>query len=246
MFFATRMVLGSGQLPAHSGLLAEVYCRLFAFRFMLFVFGRGSVLTVMCLAVERWVSIVKPLYFKTSFSTRRVYAYLALIWGVSFFIRFDKFYTARASGTRCYRVSIMNKEEETILIIVYLLITFFVPMIITWSAFLHIWILLRKVHWTKARGVTAKKRLVRMCAVTVLLMTICWFPASISLLVWRFVEGGNVRETVQKSFWTLAMFNSCCNPTVYYFTNKEYRREINNLLCSLCWCYKHRSLLRQL
>lgn len=77
----------------------------------------------------------------------------------------------------------------------------------------------------------AKKSVVRMLVIVVVLFSVCWLPFHVVVLYDNF--GGKytnvVLELVMFSLW-LSFANSCCNPVVYAVLNRNYRREFGRLL----------------
>ena len=212
----------------------ELFCRLIASTYFLFVFGKGSTLTIMCLAMERWFSVVKPLKYKYAFKRGRLLLYIAIIWAFSCFTQINELFIMKISHGICVRSSPpYSVKTEKILTLMHILATFFVPSIVTWVTFAHVWLHVRSttVHHRKrlSNYERAKQKLIHMCALTALLLTVCWFPAEIFFLLKEF----NV-VLLSFSFYQftdmLAMSNSCFNPWVYFLYNREYRRAFLNLV----------------
>ena len=222
-FIPGMILLWQGQFPFDEGSGVEIFCRLINSRILLYTFGKASLLTVLCLAVERWVSMVKPIYFRTSFSKKRVIVYLVLIWTTSVVCHLK----CRPDKNKFKKLSRTGYIWFTI---GYVTVTFFLPLTITWLTFAHIWYVLKKSTAVETRStLKAKRRLQRMCAITALLLSVCWFPSEVSMVTHRFfsIHPMNFANGVLVA---LSMFNSCTSPLVYYVTNMEYRREINRLL----------------
>ena len=223
-----------GQLPFDEGPGFDIFCRLINSRFLLYTFGKASLLTVLCLAVERWVSMVKPIYFRTSFSKKRVIVYLVLIWTTSVVCHLKNIFDFHAIGAKCRpdknKFMKLSRTGYIWFTIGYVTVTFFLPLAITWLTFAHIWYVLTKSPAVETRSTLKTKcRLLRMCAITALLLSVCWLPAEVSMVTHRFLSicPWNFANGILVA---LSMFNSCTNPLVYYVTNMEYRREIKRLL----------------
>ena len=66
------------------------------------------------------------------------------------------------------------------MIIIYSLISFYIPCLIAWASFAHIALLFKTspmVRFYGDRQRAQQKALLRMCAVTSVFMTLRWFPA---------------------------------------------------------------------
>ena len=232
MCFTPKMVHGGRPLSTEVGPGIEIFCRLISSRFLLYTFGKASVLTVLCLAVDRWVSMVKPIYFRTSFSEKRAIVYLVLIWITSTVCHLKHVFQNKMNGKKCVRVSLSeNLSHESLrwILVGYLSVTFYFPLIVTWFTFAYIWYVLKRKSTVESISVAmAKHRLLNMCAVTGLLLTVCWLPVE-KMLVVKVFGGIKLASVANGILIWLSMFNSCGNPLVCYFTNMEYRREVERL-----------------
>ena len=227
-------VLGQEYYYVDDNIAGELFCRLIGSTYFLFLFGKGSTLTIMCLAIERWFSVVKPLKYKYAFKRGRLLSYIAIIWAFSCFTQINELFIMKTSQGICVRSSPpYNVKTEKILTLLHILATFFVPSIVTWVTFAHVWLHVRSTmvyHRSRLSNYErAKQKLIRMCALTALLLTVCWFPAEMFFILKEF----NV-ISLSLSFYQftdmLAMSNSCFNPWVYFLYNREYRRAFLSLV----------------
>lgn len=187
----------------------------------------------MCLAIERWFSVVKPLKYKYAFKRGRLLLYIAVIWAFSCFTQINELFIMKPSHGICVKSHLpYSKETEKVLTLLHILATFFVPSIVTWVTFGHVWFHVRRAISHRRRLSNyerAKQKLIRMCALTALLLTVCWFPAEMFFILKEFrvvsLPFGFYQFTDM-----LAMSNSCFNPWVYYLYNKEYRRAFLSLV----------------
>lgn len=227
-------VLGQEHLSVNDNIAGEVFCRLIGSTYFLFLFGKGSTLTVMCLAIERWFSVVKPLKYKYAFKRGRLLLYIAIIWAFSCFTQINELFIMKPShqGTCEKSAPPYSKKTEKILTLLHILATFFVPSIVTWVTFAHVWLHVRtainhNAHLSNYER--AKQKLMRMCALTALLLTVCWFPAEMFFILKEF-NVVRLSLSFYQSTDMLAMSNSCFNPWVYFLYNQEYRRAFLSLV----------------
>lgn len=183
-------VLGQQYLLVNDNIAGEVFCRLISSTYFLFLFGKGSTLTVMCLAIERWFSVVKPLKYKYAFKRGRLLLYIAIIWVFSCCTQINELFIMKPSNGICKKGNPPYSEKtEKILTLLHILATFFVPSIVTWVTFAHVWLHVRAGINHRARLSNyerAKQKLIRMCALTALLLTVCWFPAEMFFILKEF------------------------------------------------------------
>ncbi|KAL9950286.1 hypothetical protein ACROYT_G042764 [Oculina patagonica] len=223
------------KFPYPSGLAGEIYCRLIGSTYILFIFGKASTSTIMCLAIDRWYSIVKPIRYKTAFSKRRLYMYITLIWASAAITQINELFITEVTvdGLCTFVTPFYGAEAERILILLHVVITFYIPSIVTWVTFGHIWMHMRQPNIRRhLDNNKATKRLLRMCALAAFFLTVCWFPTETFFILFKFKI---LELPFEVNLFTsiLAMSNSCLNPWIYCLSNREYRREFVRLLCCI-------------
>lgn len=188
----------------------------------------------MCLAIDRWYSIVKPIRYKTAFSKRRLYLYITLIWASAAITQINElFITVVEDGLCTFTTPFYGEKTERILILFHVIITFYIPSIVTWVTFGHIWMHMRQPNIRRhLDNNKATKRLLRMCALAAFFLTLSWLPAETFFILYKFEI---LRLPFEFYLFTsiLAMSNSCFNPWIYCLSNREYRREFVRLLCCM-------------
>ncbi|EDO36333.1 predicted protein [Nematostella vectensis] len=224
------------SFPVMSGGNGRAFCRAIFSTYCLFVCGKASNTTIMCLAIERWCAVVRPTKYKANFNRKRVSLYIALIWLAAAATEvFELFIADLMPDGRCEWITPFYGEElNKAFLVFHITITFYIPMTITWISFAHIWYRMSHNQVSTQQGDAGKKSVVRMCMLAALLLTLCWFPTETFWILkqYKVVVLPNVWYWVFNFF---AFFNSCCNPPLYCLTNKTYRREVLGLLgCGKC------------
>ena len=200
----------------------------------MFVFGKVSVLTIVALSLERWYSVVKPIKYKMNFTRKRIYLYIAIIWFISCIFNGSKPVKAKLnqSSSRCTWSKMPYPKE--IFIPSYTTVTFFIPTAITWMSFIHVArVLKRSPAEQNLRFRNTRRKLSRMCAVVAFLLTMCWLPNQIFYTLSAF-DITKAETPLHHFTIVLAMFNSCVNPWVCCFTNRDYKAGFKQLLCLRC------------
>ena len=184
-----------------------------------FVFGEISTFLIMCLTLERWFAVVRPIEYRCKFRKSRVYVYLLIIIITTLTMNINNLlpgYDPQSTTSKLFAF-------------VDLLLTLILPLFVTWATYIHLW------HHSKyaaaiqqSNSTKMEQRLVRMCATTAMFITVCWVPTEIYYLVTTF---GFILEVprITTSVDTWAMSNSIVNPWIYYFTNKEYKKAFKRL-----------------
>lgn len=177
------------------------------------------------MAIERWYAVVKPSRYKTMFTRRRVLTYTIFMWFFSFCIHIPVLFEMSVDKENGMCSWVSSGYDRRPLITCSTLVTFFLPMGVTWVTYTHIASRLKASPVAQAgrRYFKSKTRFVSTCMVVALLLTICWLPNQIYYILSSY--GLVVLETPIHHFTTvLVMLNSCVNPFVYCFSNREYKR----------------------
>ena len=112
------------------------------------------------------------------------------------------------------------------MIVIYNLIGFYFPCLITWASFAHMTLLFSTspmARWYGERQRAQQKALLRMCAVALIPLTLCWLPAQTIYVFSAFGITKNNQLALHQWGGVLAMLNSCVNPLIYWMTIREYR-----------------------
>ena len=219
-------VISITSFPVPRGLAGELFCRVLGSRHALFTLGKISILKVTCLAIDRWYCVFRPITYKHYFTRKRVFLYILAMWVCSSLLQINKFFEWKLSGSKCSNVKAPFGEKGTqAMIVIYSLIGFYFPCLITWASFAHITLLFKTSPMARCYGERRRaqqRALLRMCAVTSITMALCWLPAQTIYILSPFGVT-QIGSTTHRAGGIVAMFNSCVNPLIYWMTNSEYR-----------------------
>lgn len=227
-------VINMSSYPVPGGIAGEIFCRVIFSKFFIFIFGKGSVLTIACLAVERWFVLIKPWSYQKTFSDRKLYKYIGFIWLSCVCLQSYKLFYVRYFQNSCSFIPLpFEKSKETAVIIVYVSFTYFLPTLITWAAFLHIFVEINKSSALRVnRGKIEKRMLLRMCAITSMMLTVCWFPTEVCYVINQYgFPILNFGTPFREFTVALALANSFVNPWIYVVSNRKYRRVLMDFFC---------------
>ena len=229
-------VISIDSFPVPRGLAGEIFCRVLGSKYALFTLGKISILKVMCLAIDRWYCIFRPIMYKRYFTRKRVFLYILVIWVCTSLLQIHKFFEWKLTESKCYKIKAPYGEKGTqAMIVIYSLIGFYFPCLITWASFAHITVLFKTSPLARCYGKRLKaqqRALLRMCAVTSITLTLCWFPGQTMYVLYSF-GFARIGRTLRRAGLILAMFNSCVNPLIYWMTNREYRAGFFELFMNL-------------
>ncbi|XP_031572459.1 QRFP-like peptide receptor isoform X2 [Actinia tenebrosa] len=237
LVFTPAFIIGDENIPVPSGLAGELYCRLVTSQYFVFTLGKISIAMIMFLAVERWYAVAKPVKYKTIFTRKRMSTYVVFICLACLILNgralFEKVLVTNASKRMCKWVSLTSSEYfNRSYVITHSIITFYIPLVVTMAAFIHLFIIIRK-----QRGLTANVRqsapviqLLRMCFVTSLVLGLCWLP---NQLVFVMIKFGVTKPDTPLHHATIvvSMLNSCANPWIYCATSRTFRRGFFGIFC---------------
>ena len=216
---ATVLVQVCGSKPGKSKAVGLEMLEIVQKGWFEFLFGEFSLFFIMVLTIERWFAVVRPIQYRYKFSKKRIYIYIFTIVIATLSINIHVLLPSyNPYSTRSKSIVVMD-----------FVVTLVTPLLVTWTTYIHLWQRFKKVPTIQQSNNTKmKQRLVRMCAITAMFITACWIPTEIYYLVTTF---GLTSEDwrISKSVDTVAMSNSLVNPWIYYFTNKEYKKEFTKL-----------------
>ena len=200
---------------------------------MVFTMGKVSILKVTCLAIERWYCIFQPITYKRHFTRARLVLYIIVIWVVTCLLQMNKLFRWKLSENKCSSTKPPYSAKGTqAMIIINCLAGFYIPCFITWASFAHIERLFKASPLARCytqRRRNQEKALLRMCGITSIVLTLCWFPAQTIYILSPFGIT-RIGSPLHMAGGILVMFNSCVNPLIYWATNRKYRHELFKLL----------------
>ena len=206
-----------------------IFCYLVANRFFVFFLSKASILTVTLLALERWFSVIRPFRYKVFFAKKKSLVYVLCIFILSTVLQSYKFFRVKFEDNRCVFVL---KPGRQVFVLCDVIGTFLLPSMIIWASFIHIWYRIKSSPSLIGRTEQAQvqeRLLLRMCAITATVLTVCWFPSHLFYVLRSFhVSRGRFETSIS---FMLAMSNSIVNPWIYFLSNKEYRRALLSIHC---------------
>ena len=219
------MVIDGDSFPVHAGVAGELFCRLVFSQYFVYALSKVSVFTVVAMSLDRWYSIIKPLQYRLKFKRERIYTYLVFIWILGFgcvgFLPYGRLLSPESD--QC--VWSWAPFHRELLITLYPLLAFFTPAAVACLTLVHIYLVLKRsrLREVQTRNARAKKKLLRMCSIVVIMLTLCWFPNQL----YYALSAYNI-TTLETPFHyftiVLAMSNSSFNPWVYCFTNRQIKQ----------------------
>ena len=232
--------------------LRELYCRVVWSHYLVFSLGVTSVYLCLSLAIERWLAINRPHFYKQHLNSKRVICLLVVLPCIAGFA-FESSAIVRTTGvvlrdstTSCrWNPDTSEWGIRVTIAVVSFCGMILIPGILVLLAYVHI---LVKIKVTLKRDSERHpnslqrneksdfKRITLMAGLASVVLLICWIPGQFYFML---SQMGYLKVHVMSHRWlnVLALSSSGWNPIIYCFSNPQYREGFKNELSKfLCVC----------
>ncbi|XP_037319939.2 pyroglutamylated RF-amide peptide receptor [Pungitius pungitius] len=210
-----------------------------------------GILTMTCIAVERYQGIVFPLKMRRQYSSKRAYNMLGLVWIASVIVgspmlfvqqlevKYDFLYDHHHVCCQESWRSLTHRQVYTTFIMVALFLLPLAAMLFLYTRIaIELWIRKRvgdssvlntMNHREISKISRKKKRAVKMMITIVLLFTICWAPFHTVHMLFEYHDlevkyDGVTLNMIIAIVQAIGFFNSFNNPIVYAFMNENFKK----------------------
>ncbi|XP_072036999.1 QRFP-like peptide receptor, partial [Amphiura filiformis] len=238
LLIANIISLSVDARPPENVTLAILYCIFWHSRSILFSCWVISTFNLTAIAIERYLAIIHPIWYRQNFSRKHAWILATTSWLIApimqTIIGARKHVVGRG---RC--IYVCKPEQRAIHGVLIFLWNFFIPLCI--MTFLFIRIIVR-LHEMKKTQNTAKsnndaelqrkmlrKNVTKTLLTVFVLFVVCWTPEQITFLQFNLggkLEFGGAWHTIAL---ILATFNSAVNPVVYALRFKQYKEGLRSL-----------------
>ena len=203
----------------------------------------GSIISLTFVSFDRYIAIIHPLQYPIIMTKRRVQFMLLGIWtyGVVFSVMPFAGVNVWQQGMPCEFFRILPKWY-TVFTVPFVMA---VCLILSVGMYLLVFRVARKhqermrrLNVNSARKRESKRRMVekdtrtaKVMALVLLLFVIFWFPFLATSLLKFLPFSQDIFEIAKTFAVTLAMTNSMCNPLVYCWLKRDFRKAFKLLLC---------------
>ena len=171
--------------PQPSTLLSlHVYCNLIWGRLPLFYFGVLSMYLTILLTVDRWVAVVRPTQYQTTFNKKRALIGVAFSAIVALIVMIAStpsktLHPERPNGQRC-AISRQQPARFRVTVTVAFFFKAAIPLVAITGMYLHMFYKLKTIsEVTQQHSVAVKKRITKAAAVATLLFLFCFCPVMV-------------------------------------------------------------------
>ncbi|KAJ8406775.1 hypothetical protein AAFF_G00296910 [Aldrovandia affinis] len=221
-----------------------------------------GILTMTCIAVERYQGIVYPLKMKRQYTQQRAYTMLGVVWISAVIVgspmlfvqqlevKYDFLYDRHHVCCQERWQSLSSRQVYATFILVALFLLPLAVMLILYTRIgIVLWIrkrvgdssVLSTMNHTEVNKISRKKkRAIKMMITIVLLFTICWAPFHTVHMLFEYnnLEKNYNEVTVNMIIaivQAIGFFNSFNNPIVYAFMNENFKK---NCMSTLGYCLR--------
>ncbi|XP_029553347.1 pyroglutamylated RF-amide peptide receptor-like [Salmo trutta] len=210
-----------------------------------------GILTMTCIAVERYQGIVYPLKMRRQYTPKRAYKMLGLVWSTSVVVgspmlfvqqlevKYDFLYDHHHVCCQERWRSLTHRQVYTTFIMVALFLMPMAAMLFLYTRIgIELWIrkrvgdssVLNTMNHREVNKISRKKkRAVKMMITIVLLFTICWAPFHTVHMLFEYndLEKNSDEVTVNMIIaivQAIGFSNSFNNPIIYAFMNENFKK----------------------
>ncbi|XP_017338286.1 pyroglutamylated RF-amide peptide receptor [Ictalurus punctatus] len=219
-----------------------------------------GILTMTCIAVERYQGIVHPLKMKRQYTPQRAYRMLGLVWLISVMVgspmlfvqqlevKYDFLYENHHVCCQELWSSELQRKSYTTFIMVALFVLPLAAMLFLYTRIsIELWIrkrvgdafVLHTINHTQINKICRKKkRAVKMMITVVLLFTICWAPFHTVHMLFEYNNLEHKYDEVTLNMilavvQAIGFSNSFNNPIVYAFMNESFKKSCVSAVSSI-------------
>uniref|UniRef100_A0A3B3TI13 Pyroglutamylated RF-amide peptide receptor n=2 Tax=Poecilia TaxID=8080 RepID=A0A3B3TI13_9TELE len=203
-----------------------------------------GILTMTCIAIERYQGIVFPLKMRRQYSSKRAYKMLGLVWMASVIVGSPMLFVQQLEVSVKYDFlydhyhvccqeswsSLTYRQAYTTFIMVALFLLPLAAMLFLYTRIaIELWIRKRVGDASVLNTMNHREIAVKMMVTIVLLFTICWAPFHTVHMLFEYNDlekkyDGVTLNMIIAIVQAIGFFNSFNNPIVYAFMNENFKK----------------------
>lgn len=244
--------------PPKSPIMRDLFCTLVWSWFVPFALSIVSIYTCLMLAIDRCFAVWKPFTYKKFFSSKKVIATMLILpWILGFVCEIRTALNIQSSTNddgsyTCKRIQVERSPESATVALFLFLGKGLLPATLMTAAYVKMMASLKRSssrllqatgqeHSTtdssnsspnQRKSHLSLKRITRMACAASALVVICWLPDQVYYFIFelRYIQ---LENCIHDGLHILAFLNTCLNPFLYSFSNKEYKKEFKMILCCM-------------
>ncbi|XP_072170616.1 allatostatin-A receptor-like [Diadema setosum] len=235
-------------LTVPSSVLGQVYCKVIYTSMFLWVSFNASIFTLTAIAVERYIAVAYPFQFKHLVTRKRVIVVIVANWIFGFMVTSFDFKITKFNNSTNHCVTVFPSTEVQMLIGTTLfLMLFVIPTLLsltmqalTARALYRQSLVFRNessqegLSNPSARHLAARKRVLQMLFIVVIIFIVCWAPSQCFYFVYNIglLPDSYLYSPLNSALVVLSFGNSCANPIIYTVRYPDFRAAIGELFSS--------------
>ncbi|XP_077978104.1 neuropeptide Y receptor type 2-like [Glandiceps talaboti] len=219
------------RIPA--GVPGDMLCRLVMSKYPLWVSFTASVLNLTCVTLERYLAIVYPLKYHAFFTKNKAKLMIGAVWTAATLSMSFMLYVFYSRRGTC----VLTWPSMAVRIVVGIIIFFVVylgPLTVMAYSYRQMLSALKTEtapnnasagisSHSSMEIVIARRRLIKLLLIIVTTFAICWTPNQFLYLAYSFYADVDFVSWYYHLTVLVAFCNSCMNPIIYAFKNRQYR-----------------------
>ncbi|GFT04145.1 opsin, ultraviolet-sensitive [Nephila pilipes] len=222
--------------------------------------GTSAIMSIAMIAIERHSCVSRPLDPSSKITGKKAMLRIVAVWSYAAIFSFlplfgISHYVPEGFLTSCSFDFLSDKFMDKCFIIVFFVAAWCVPMIIVTRCYVGIVLCLHKSQKQFLRHpedinfenfniqIRREIRLIRICAVLILIWTVSWTPYAVMALIGVFTDRSWLTPLRSMFPGLLCKLASVCDPFIYGLFNKQFKNElIKKLSCIMVYPLFNRTL----
>ena len=225
-----------------SGIGAELLCRFWTTELPLWSLVISSSYNLMAMTVERYIAIVHPIFYHTSFTTNRIMLLGGAAWWPGLVLMTCTVVpTAGVINGRCYVMAIFASVFwKKVCGVALFVFQYLLPIVVFISCYVRMFTALRNQVHPQESGVDshasvqkarARRNILKTLFIVVIAYLLCNSFNQVSFLAFNFGAPLDFSSHYY-NFTVIAMLANCCiNPFVYALQYHTFQNELRKLFC---------------
>ncbi len=228
-----------GQFYTVIGL--DFYCKLFGSNILPWGVAICSTFNLVFLNLERYISVVFPIFHKTTLSKAHMMFFVVFAWVFGLLFEFCLFYPtsgySKADSDCVTGVVVPHKSIETLIGILNVVVTIFVPIILMIYFYIGMFKSIRKVNLSIGTATQPDQKkgrnILKTLALVTLTFILCWIWNGVAYFLYQVgVFDASIFGTDFYLFsQCLTFINFCLNPFIYCAQYRDFQDQLKKLVC---------------
>ena len=235
--FTPRHIL-EGLFHHPQGVVGTILCKTITSDTFTWVGAVVSSITLVVIAYERFAAITSPFINRSNFTMKKMKIVITCCWIIAVIFNIPLFCVRKLNRQR----GLCESEWPSVSFalgynIAWLVIIGFLPFCLMAFFYGKVVANLRNEdiprRHTSISVLKARNNVTKMLMIVTIVYGVCYIPNLILYVAW-YVWDADLMYTINKVLLVLILINSCVNPIIYAAQNRQFRKEMADVLCKCC------------